>query len=467
MVRRARRLGASSPMPARRSPEVAMTCSRFFLVLSCSSFLWAATAQPLVLVHHWPTDPSPCDAASTLQACIDSANSGDQVLIETNGPIAESIFFGKALTLEAQTGFAPVFSGNQTIIQASTDASAVDQTIRIEGLTLQSGQILCSHVGTGKGTLQILNNTIESAVPAGISIGADPAAGPVSFQVSGNNVSVLGDGGTGIGVGVGGSASGVVLGNTMRMGPGATYGSTGIALTNLTGDLKADVIANRITSDELVLVDIEVLRQGAGTSTVRILDNLVTKQRMQGVGEGGAIEAYASSGTISVEVANNTVDDNTVGIFAGSMGSGVTNGSVANNLITGGQYAGLWTDSLGVVTNHDNLFFGNGFDVANGVDVGSAGPGSITNKDPLYVGSGDYHLQLHSPAIDAGDDSAVPATDLDGNPITDLDGNPRIQGSHVDIGAYETAPEPNGVLGAVAGLSALTALALQRRRLVL
>src|SRR5690606_7647182 len=69
------------------------------------------------------------------------------------------------------------------------------------------------------------------------------------------------------------------------------------------------------------------------------------------------------------------------------------------------------------------------------------------NGDPLFVDApdpatapftnGDYRLQEHSPAINAGSNEAVPA----GNTF-DLDGNSRIydldQGGLVDLGAYES-----------------------------
>ena len=57
--------------------------------------------------------------------------------------------------------------------------------------------------------------------------------------------------------------------------------------------------------------------------------------------------------------------------------------------------------------------------------------------NPLFViPDNDYHLQVESPCIDAGEEMSW----MTG--ATDLDGNPRIQGSSVDIGCYELVPEP-------------------------
>src|SRR5690606_18471097 len=71
--------------------------------------------------------------------------------------------------------------------------------------------------------------------------------------------------------------------------------------------------------------------------------------------------------------------------------------------------------------------------------------GGNIDADPLFVNpvdpasapttTGDLRLRPSSPAVDAGDNDAL----LPGL-TTDLDGNPRIQGSAVDMGAYEYTP---------------------------
>jgi hypothetical protein len=122
-------------------------------------------------------------------------------------------------------------------------------------------------------------------------------------------------------------------------------------------------------------------------------------------------------------------------------------GLLANNVASGNAVSGITVPGeASSLLNRNNLVFG------NGTDDFTPGPGTIT-EDPHFVGNGDYHLQLDSPAIDAGDDSAVP-----GDLATDLDGSPRIQGSRVDLGAYETAPEAGAPLAGAAALLALRAL---------
>lgn len=58
------------------------------------------------------------------------------------------------------------------------------------------------------------------------------------------------------------------------------------------------------------------------------------------------------------------------------------------------------------------------------------GAGNFTS-DPMFVGAGDFHLQVGSPCIDHGTNQAWMTGALD------LDGHSRIAGASVDMGAYE------------------------------
>jgi hypothetical protein len=182
---------------------------------------------------------------------------------------------------------------------------------------------------------------------------------------------------------------------------------------------------------------IDVRQQGVGgTTTARILGNVVTGQGTAGEGPG-AIQVYASEGAIAVSILNNTIVGNRYGIAIGGrpdLGASLS-GTVANNVIANNQLrAGLTIDEFrATVETRFNLFFGNGPELESPLPLG---PGSI-EADPRFVGPADLHLRPTSPAVNAGDTSLVPA-----DVTTDAGGDPRTVLT-VDLGAYELqAPVP-------------------------
>ncbi|HWB53253.1 MAG TPA: choice-of-anchor Q domain-containing protein [Tepidisphaeraceae bacterium] len=108
----------------------------------------------------------------------------------------------------------------------------------------------------------------------------------------------------------------------------------------------------------------------------------------------------------------------------------------------------LWNDQA-AAGNEAYIVPGGELTIANSdIQDSTLANGGTDNlfSDPLFVrnpgtnGSTDYgdlHLQPNSPAIDTGDNSAIP-----GGITTDLDGNPRIVDGVVDMGAYEAPPSP-------------------------
>ncbi|MGB9740128.1 choice-of-anchor Q domain-containing protein, partial [Chloroflexus sp.] len=95
--------------------------------------------------------------------------------------------------------------------------------------------------------------------------------------------------------------------------------------------------------------------------------------------------------------------------------------TIANSIVWDNGFLAIYNDSTSVISVTYSL-----------VEGGWSGEGNI-NADPLFVdaASGNLRLQAGSPAIDAGNDAAVPP-----GITTDLDGNPRFD-YIVDMGAYE------------------------------
>jgi len=439
--------------------RVARLISPLAAAASLAGPLPAARAD-FPILHPWPDISFPCD--TTLQACVSGVNPGEGILIETDGPIDESITIDKSLTLRADSGFQPLFSANQSVSAVFTGADG--HTIDIEGLWFDAGAILVNQAASGPLTALVVHNRLVSSFSNGTPAielrtgGTDPV-GSITFELSDNTMSVpAGDHQTGIHVesSNGSDCTGRIAGNVIEM-KGSSDGAA-ILVSNPAGaSLSTDVIANEILGAAFDR-GIAVLQGSAtGSSDVRILDNLVIGQGGE-IGGPGAIAFSGSAGTLTATVVNNTVVKGEDGIQGTASGSGTVEGLVANNLVSDNSHSGIQIDAAltDTLLNRNNLIF------ANGSDLFMPGPGTITD-DPLFVDPhDDNHLKPGSPAIDAGDDSAVPATDIDGKAVTDLDGNPRIQGSHVDIGAYE-APEPTGSLSSAASLLVLAALAARCR----
>lgn len=123
----------------------------------------------------------------------------------------------------------------------------------------------------------------------------------------------------------------------------------------------------------------------------------------------------------TLDVWNSTIADNSRdGVQQNGGTATFTNCIVVNNADDGIDF------NSGSMTHTYNLVFGNTTSDYSGT---SASTGEIS-VDPLFVGSGDYHLQPLSPAIDAGTSAAGTVDD-------DLDSLARPQGAGWEMGCYE------------------------------
>ena len=165
-------------------------------------------------------------------------------------------------------------------------------------------------------------------------------------------------------------------------------------------------------------------------------------------------------GSVALLMRNTLVADNIgdrsigIAINANSLGSIVMNHvTVADNRSYGLATPGIYINATGAVTISNSILWGNQgqFESTNcdlyrvtgkvkvvntilgnacsPLDAGSSGVG---NADPLFVGSGNYHLTSASPALDSG-----VANPLGGLINVDLDGHARSSGLFPDRGAYE------------------------------
>ncbi|MCL5256307.1 MAG: Ig-like domain-containing protein [Chloroflexi bacterium] len=162
------------------------------------------------------------------------------------------------------------------------------------------------------------------------------------------------------------------------------------------------------------------------------LTNVLFRGNISNSYGGGGLYVFPGTAVLTnVTIANNSAPD-----WSEFFAQSLTTQTIANSIIWGAGANGGWFAGEYTATYSDLK------DQWGGVYPGT---GNI-DANPQFVSSTDLHLQLTSPCIDKGDNTAVPS-----GVTTDLDGNPRIFNGTVDMGAYEAQVVPGSVIYVNAG----------------
>ncbi|GMX66123.1 right-handed parallel beta-helix repeat-containing protein [Paenibacillus elgii] len=255
--------------------------------------------------------------------------------------------------------------------------------------------------------------------------------------------------------------NGLIRGNTVyniTSNNNPSYGKKLPNDSNAAGGIYVDggkdtVIEQNYSYNNDIGIEIASEHQGKSTSGVTIRNNLVYGNRYTGIAMGGYDTKRGS--TVNCIVVNNTLYKNDTKNLGGGqllLQYDTQNNIVKNNIMVAGASNILiyneYTKNSGNVVDY-NLYFAPGGNSNatwtwknkeyTGFAAYKSGTGNDAHSkfaDPGFVNASanNFHLKVTSPAINAG--STEPA--IIG--AADLDGQPRVQGSGVDIGAYEATP---------------------------
>lgn len=356
----------------------------------------------------------------TIQAAIDAAADGDKVVINP-GVYSEQIdFLGKAITVTSRDGPANTIIDGMGAVTVVIFFSGEGRSSVLSGLTIRNGL---------------------ADIGAGVFIGSS------SPTIRDNIFTGNHDHNDGWGVGIGGAGGGAPL-------------------------IERNLFHSNVCGTTF-LAGIVAIVNG---SEPQIINNVFRDN-----GNCPAVNLTLEDGLLP-QVSNNTFVGNKTGVYVDSR-TGGSHHLVRNNIIVGndvGIEVAFATGTLGLPRTLNNLVYGNDEDyrgLANqtGLDGNLSAPPLFRNE-----AQDDFHLTANSPAIDAGESSAMtpPRTDFDRSDRP-IDGN-GDGAAVIDIGAFEfdpAAPPPpppppppdpqgsggGGATGALA-LAALAAIAVARRR---
>jgi len=373
-----------------------------------------------------------------IEDAINAASSGNTIHV-AKGKYLENINTqSKELTLEG--GWDETFSQRDPDVNVTTiDGNNADTVIKIlnnsptiDGFTITHGN--ATNEGgafyiDGTGSPTISNNHIidnhSDETGGGIYAGSLSTYPVIKDNIIELNSSDFVGGGIGL---YAASSDTMIVNNVIRNNEAVEGGGIGLYLGS------ANVVNNIIV----------------GNKVFEVVENQGQVDEYFFGGKGCGVYIYGptmGNGMISPIISNNTVAGNIVIVKNAGVGDG------------GGVYVEF--EAFPTITNTilwgndgDELYYGGGASVfisfSDIDDVNYNGPNNNISMDPQFINpsTGDYHLLLGSPAIDAGMDTSSIIYSTYGSIVDDIMGILRGQdgdgngpasgdGSDYDIGAYE------------------------------
>ena len=403
-------------------------------------------------------------AAHTLQDAVDTADTGDTVLV-SNGVYSvggkvtpgETLFnrvvITANLTVQSLNGPTNTFIVGAGPRGASAVRGAYLSAGVLSGFTLTNGNTMTSSTGSdwlfdrcGGGAFFNSGGSLSNCIVTGSS--AAEGGGGVYLHENGvmNNCTIQGNSswggsqglsGGGVCIQDNGTLNHCLISDNTAIKSTAGGGVGGGVMMQYGGDLNNCIISNNSASRnggggvELVA--------GGQLNNSTICHNTTS-------GGGGGVQLEFNGGAVN----NCLVYANSAGDSGG--GAQLKRGGVMNNCTLGGNTSTLSSEDGGGAylfeggTLNNCIVSGNTQDGAWNIGVsgagttvrytcspGLSGSGNITNN-PAFVNAAanNYRLLAGSPCIDAGTNEAWMTS------AVDLDGNPRLVGTIVDMGAYES-----------------------------